>query len=634
MGGFSYLWVLAKTNAPRMPSLWIVIAFILALMPTVQASAFDKSFGVGKNTFTTLSKMTSLIQNNYVPDKAVISFKLGPISGGENSSTGIVPGVTASDSKGSKVFAWGTSNDTCKQGFERIEANGTKLFQEPLTSTAGIASIKMTARDGCAPKGEPVCVSSVVVLPSNGNNKSDPIYLSGNLLTECDAPWYWGADTFQGFNDNCDRQTIREKCVWMSQVPQENNMVRDVQISDVPAFFQGNEGSFRPSCNSNLRMNLLKGTKTKPGTANETNPTFDYVFHNNDDSAKVLCDSWSSYGPSFLSSKESLFCDMPTKQIFPVCNSNLTKGCVKSDGSLLQYIGAPPWTPPSSLVRPMPLKFLGRPDENVNSTTISQTTATLDTIKDPSCRPIQRDKLSVGEKLWAGERLVSNDRNTRLVLDVGGDISTQQGNSTTTLSVQGLQFSDVERPFTYHLELLDDGRICSTAWNTTDQHCIGQAFPKDKYTLELYNNGFLYVKKPSGEVVQIDKCQVLTSLKAGETMTDACLMSSDQSMIVKLTLNRHLGYLRTKREFVKYFGAAMPVPLAPGGPGLAAALELQRDGMLKINIPEYNRTHVLFEGGLGDDEYIVHITNNGTLVLNGSDGQKRWEADVPSIFMA
>lgn len=83
-----------------------------------------------------------------------------------------------------------------------------------------------------------------------------------------------------------------------------------------------------------------------------------------------------------------------------MCNTEIVQRCVKRDGSLLTFIPRPSWTSPLSLARPMTLRPLG-PLEAVNSTTGNQT----NTAKDPSCQPIQRDKLFVGEKLWAGEHL-------------------------------------------------------------------------------------------------------------------------------------------------------------------------------------------------------------------------------------
>jgi hypothetical protein len=149
---------------------------------------------------------------------------------------------------------------------------------------------------------------------------------------------------------------------------------------------------------------------------------------------------------------------------------------------------------------------------------------------------------------------------------------------------------------------------------------MGQALPKDNYTLELYNNGFLYVKKPSGEAVQIDGCTVLTSLKAGgKMMQTSCLMSSDQSTIVILTFAFGLKSYRLKIDSFEV-QAALTLP--------TSELQLHRDGKVTLYDPYSKQFKDLFNGGLEDDEYTIHITNNGTIQLNGSDGLIRWELPV------
>ncbi|KAG0224337.1 hypothetical protein BGX31_008046 [Mortierella sp. GBA43] len=564
--------------------------------------------------------MTSLTQDNYVPNKVVVSVKLGLNSGGRDVDTAVAPSVAASDSTGSKVFAWGMNNNTCNQEDERTKVGETNLFQEPLNSTAGIASIKMSARDGCAPKGEPVCVSSVVVLPSSGNTKGDPVYLSGNILAECGATWYWTTDSFDGFDDNCDRQRVQERCVWMSQTPQEYRTLKEAEILDVPAFLRGNERNFRPSCTSNLRLSFLDGTKAGSSDLLKTTPTFDYVFYNNRDSAKDLCFSTASYGPSFLSLKESMFCDMSTRQKFPLCDSDIAKGCVQRDESLLTFIPGPSSPSSPSLARPMPLRFLGP-----SNTTGNQTNTALDTSKDPSCQPIQRDAFSVGEKIWAGEHLVSNKRNARLLMDVHGEIFSQfqsdgGASSLTTLGFRTLDERKLlDRP-TYYMEVLNDAKICTQVLNTNDRRCLGVSFREDNYTAELYNNGFLYIKKPSGQVLQLDICPVTTHLQVGGKLTNSCLMSSDQSIIVKLTPDGRLRCFRTRWDYL----------ISKGG-DTSSSLEILRDGTLRILTPARNDTQVLFNGGLELDGYMISVSNNATLMIHGTNGVKRWEAPLLSM---
>ncbi|KAG0220913.1 hypothetical protein B0O80DRAFT_170607 [Mortierella sp. GBAus27b] len=604
MGVFTRPYVSTKTNSPRIASLWIMTAFIL--VSTAQVNPFDKPFGVDLRTYTTIPKLTSLTQKDYVPNKVVVSVNLGLNSEGRSFSTAIAPGVAAYDSTGSSVFKWGMDNDPCDNEDDRIKVNKTNLFQERPKSTGGITSIKVSARDGCAPKGEPVCVSSIVILPSNGDNKSDPIYLSGNTLG-LQSSWYWSRDSFDAFDDGCNKLRKPGICVWMSKVPQTYLTIKELEILDVPKFLQENQGTFRPSFHSNLRLDVI-GPEWKDITA----APFDYVFYNNVNSAAALCASQTSSGPSFLSLHESRFCAMADKVTIPMCNSTITKECVTRDGSFLKFIPGRRYVRLHSIPHPMPLRFLG-PPEAVNSTTGNQTNTAPDTVKDLSCQPIKRDKLSVGEKLWAGEHLASAGRNAFLLLKTDGYLVKTFGYNGPALPTNNhiTPYSNA----TYYLELLDDGRICTQLWNTTVQQCMGPGLPKDNYTVELYNNGFLYVKKSSGETVQIDKYSVLTSLKAGEKMTEtSCLISSDQSTIVTL-VTMDLKSFRLKDYQFEQAASIFPTKL-----------ELHRDGKLTVSTGSMSK--VLFIGGFEDNEYTLHVTNNGRIRISRSDGLIRWESAV------
>ena len=49
----------------------------------------------------------------------------------------------------------------------------------------------------------------------------------------------------------------------------------------------------------------------------------EHIGHN----AQELCDSVTSSGPDFVSTKEGLYCDMCTHTIYDVCSGNATSGC-------------------------------------------------------------------------------------------------------------------------------------------------------------------------------------------------------------------------------------------------------------------------------------------------------------------
>ena len=52
-------------------------------------------------------------------------------------------------------------------------------------------------------------------------------------------------------------------------------------------------------------------------------------------SAKELCDSYTSYGHDFASVPEGLFCDMSVKKLWPVCSSEIQSACFNTTTSTM-----------------------------------------------------------------------------------------------------------------------------------------------------------------------------------------------------------------------------------------------------------------------------------------------------------
>jgi hypothetical protein len=50
-------------------------------------------------------------------------------------------------------------------------------------------------------------------------------------------------------------------------------------------------------------------------------------------SAKELCESSTSMGPDFVSTKEGVFCDMDHKRAWPLCSATITNGCFDNDNN-------------------------------------------------------------------------------------------------------------------------------------------------------------------------------------------------------------------------------------------------------------------------------------------------------------
>ncbi|KAF9534560.1 hypothetical protein BGW38_010438, partial [Lunasporangiospora selenospora] len=53
----------------------------------------------------------------------------------------------------------------------------------------------------------------------------------------------------------------------------------------------------------------------------------DTVMIDSEYSAATLCVDRSSYGPSFVSEREKLYCNMKTRELYPLCEGNVTSSC-------------------------------------------------------------------------------------------------------------------------------------------------------------------------------------------------------------------------------------------------------------------------------------------------------------------
>lgn len=74
---------------------------------------------------------------------------------------------------------------------------------------------------------------------------------------------------------------------------------------------------------SNGAKRKLKVRRSNQACGNESNVVIsDHVAH----SAREVCDSETSMGPDFVSTKEGPYCDMCTHTLYDVCSGNATSG--------------------------------------------------------------------------------------------------------------------------------------------------------------------------------------------------------------------------------------------------------------------------------------------------------------------
>jgi hypothetical protein len=59
------------------------------------------------------------------------------------------------------------------------------------------------------------------------------------------------------------------------------------------------------------------------------------IISDQDTDVREICDHPNSYGWDIVSTKQGVFCDMEHKQLYPLCNANITTNCFSLDASTL-----------------------------------------------------------------------------------------------------------------------------------------------------------------------------------------------------------------------------------------------------------------------------------------------------------
>ncbi|KAG0220915.1 hypothetical protein B0O80DRAFT_429231 [Mortierella sp. GBAus27b] len=628
MGTFSRQRAGPRSSNAKKPllSVRVVLAIVLLnhLTPIAQANPFATLIGMAFNVFADLPSLMPISPKDADPENVVVFVRAGYSAPDANVGTqGITPVVSGFDVKERLVFERGFGNE-CNRANEFIHEGETKKFKAPVMVGSEITQVQMVAHDKCGGgEPDPICVASAVVLPTGVSNHGDPIYFSGTLLAECGASWYYGMDTFNAYDQECKKQRIQEKCVWMSEVPTTGHSVlKEVLISNVTEFLTNNEGTFRPSCGTNVHLTILKEAQSQLKTRSlPTNSTskFNYAMYNHDASAIDLCVSDTSYGPSFLSLKENLYCDMATKTLIPVCNTQhayIKRGvrmnnetCINSDGSF----AASPALRGNSKARapaPIPMRYLGTPPGGAGqNTTTKPLNPALRKRNDPSCVPKTRSKLVKGEVLWSGEQMWSADKTKRYMVQTDGLAVIMDANNTQLFKF-GTQVSEPRS--TYSSKIMDNGRFCNVRWDGINQGCIDTWAT----SVELYNNGLLYFKNFNDQVVVgTNLCVVYNNpLEVDKPILGGtCLMSPNHDAF--LHMDREGRVVIRKGYDIRGIAGGQPLPgsilMLDDGGGLRTYKDTP-GGRILVNI--------IVKSDLPIDRYTMVIGDEGQMLFRDSAG--------------
>lgn len=223
-----------------------------------------------------------------------------------------------------------------------------------------------------------------------------------------------------------------------------------------------------------------------------------------------------------------------------------------------------------------------------------------------------RSGIKSGQVIPTNESLESPDQSHRLLMKENGSAVL----STTSRPQFPIWILGKEStPANYRFKLRRNGRACVLKPNGRNHECTSGPFGgprRDKWSLDLHNNGVLYLKDSKDQLSWTSVCPVAgTILKAGEQLKASCLVSPDQNTFL---------YMRPTGPLVIYKGNNGGRDFEHADGSTDAYFMITHEGALKIIDPSGNKEYYLYEGGLPHDDYTAEISNDQKIVIRGSDG--------------
>ncbi|KAG0250026.1 hypothetical protein DFQ27_009653 [Actinomortierella ambigua] len=250
-------------------------------------------------------------------------------------------GVDLSESGGDipEVQVWDTANKLNGQyyGNKKVKSNEQFTASLPLFRTSQIGNIWLLTRSSYGARTDAICLATFSWqasdnIPPSGEANSG--VLPGDVLYLCGYAWNYSGHTLKGSG-------IR--CAWLDADSTAPNSAYFININ---TGVMGQEGiNFHKDSNlcglgvgvasdGGLRKRAIEGDIAAHQKAFGNRARVHKSL-----SAIALCDSPTSWGSSFYSIDEGVFCDMSTKTKYQICDANSTKPCaayektLKRDGS-------------------------------------------------------------------------------------------------------------------------------------------------------------------------------------------------------------------------------------------------------------------------------------------------------------
>ncbi|KAK5033465.1 hypothetical protein LTS07_003769 [Exophiala sideris] len=213
------------------------------------------------------------------------------------------------------VNTWNSGNET--SGISLRADDGPERILMPESDLS--PSVHHTFRNPDIPErihitnvGPPICVGGFKIQYPDGTNLS----INGNLGKTCHAKHYEGQKTAFLTND--------PSCTWIDHT--------DPESSDINVNFTHKTDLCKPPL-------FIKENRTRADTRKRTSHVdFTGKLIKSKlaiNSAARLCNDTASVGPDFAALSEGLYCDMDTKEIYPICKDGQVSGCFRTADNVL-----------------------------------------------------------------------------------------------------------------------------------------------------------------------------------------------------------------------------------------------------------------------------------------------------------
>ncbi|KAF9585874.1 hypothetical protein BGW38_000302 [Lunasporangiospora selenospora] len=197
-----------------------------------------------------------------------------------------------------------------------------------------------------------ICFRYIAVTPDQGQSDTKPYVVTAEMMIKLfGTPWYYSGENFNYFSDDgkCTVLSTPLPCVWMSSFKFDGgNRVEKITIEDVDKYRM--ISGTRP-LDENALKKLIRVTYSQypdvislyEGDGRQVDifkraERDETVMIDSDLSAAALCVDETSQGPSFVSERERLYCDMKKRLLYPLCTGNVTSSCYQVNNDTVTIV--------------------------------------------------------------------------------------------------------------------------------------------------------------------------------------------------------------------------------------------------------------------------------------------------------